>query len=108
MVAIKQLPFKLLSEELDTEVLPGREGKVRPEVLQVAGEGEVVSLQQLGSVLLPHPPAAGGEQEQLQVQQGRAEAGPSPGGEHQLLPAVHDVVHAHAAVEEGYEVTGGL
>ena len=69
-------------------------------MFESAAEGEEVGLQQLGRVLLPRGPAAGGEQQELQVQEGRAEAGPGPGGEEEMISVIKDVVQAEAPVQD--------
>ena len=77
-------------------------------MLDVAAEGEVVGLQELLGVVLPHLPAAGGEKEQLQVQEWRPETGVRPRSEHKLVSIVQNIVYAQIAVEDGYEVPGGF
>lgn len=81
---------------------------VRAQEFDCAAEGVEVGLQQLGRVLLPHGPAAGGEEEELQVQEGRPEGGPAPGGEDDVVAVIHDVVQTEVPVEDGYQVSGGL
>ena len=104
---LKSSPFKFFSEEFKTECWH-QDRLVSSELLEVTGEGEVVSLQQLLRVVAPHLPAAGGEEEQLQVQQRRAQSGPGPGREDQVLAVVQDVVHGEVAVQDGYKVPRGF
>ena len=100
-------PFKLFSQEFEAEGR-GQDGGICAQLLDVAAEREVVGLQELLRVVLPHLPAAGGEEEQLQVQEWRPNTGVGPRSEQKLVSVVQNIVYAEIAVEDGYEVSGSF